>query len=379
MKKRKLGIVAIVAIVLAAAFAFMACGIAPTTSHSGRVQDGTRVVLDFNVAVATRAEYQIVRDAWNDAAGDDALAINEARARLDFRPAPIEGITSVAHGALVRPTQARAFLSNGVNMFGEIDWAETSATVVGNELAANQGFFRTNTAAHDSSDNLNTTGVIAGWLGVEGEFTTHGALQTAVNARWAYADAESDSARVARRTTMLTAIAANFISAEMRELGYNAVVFTDTQLETQGTPFPITFTQVLDADNAVVEYSAGHGTFTVTRHLRFTLNGASRVYFARVTVRGHTIETITYSTWNAAGDSYANDGTSTVFIIYGEEDHTLRPMFRRVGRENMNAGDTLVITFSDYIDGQLRTIGFYIMVGGTMVGDEISFIINRPS
>jgi len=373
MKKKKLGIVAIVAIVLAAAFAFMACGIAPTTSHSGRVQDGTRVVLDFNVTVATRAEYQIVRDAWNDAAGDDALAINEARAQLDFRPAPIAGITSVAHGALVRPTQARAFLYNGVNMFGEIDWAETSATVVSNELAANQGFYRTNTAVHDSSDNLNTTGAIAGWLGVEGEFTTHSALQTAVNARWAYAGAESGSARAARRRTMLTAIATNIVSGEMRGLGYNALVFTDTQLETQGIAFPIAFTEVRDADNAVVEYRAGHGTFTVTRHLRFTLNGAPRVYFARATIRGHAIETISYSTWNADGDNW-NNGTATVLIVYGEE-HTLRPMFRSVSRESMDAGDMPVVSYSEYIDGQLRSVGFYTMMGG----DSIDFIINRPS
>lgn len=371
---------AIIALALTAVFAFGACAIAPTTSHSGRTENGTVVVLDFDATFGTQASHRAVvaavEEIWDNAALTDAQRATRYAA-LSFWPNGAFEVTTNTFGSRERPSQVRTMLD--VNMFGEINWP--TETGVDLTRASGQGFYTINTAWNEAREPDIALDIAAGWFGLGvatveaieaagSVWTAQSLLMNALTARWdgVYGADEAaspleGSALVARRQSILNAINNNLVTAEMRDLGYSYVVDFDETLADASNGPNLWVQMERDENN---KWLVGHEFFEVTRYLRYTLTTAPRIYWAYATVRGDNIEMTGYVSWNADRDNF------TDFVAITADCDPLLPMVPVASRFGIiDAGMDQTTASSVYIGGQLRTI-FHVS------GEEIDFIISRP-
>ena len=373
---------AIIAIVLTSTIAFTACGVAtPTTRHSGYIQNGSTVVLDFDITTRTHAQYLQIRQAWNDAAvSGNSLATNQARAALAFVPNAQVGwsgmfssITGYSFSEIQLPIQARTQLS--VNMFGEPDWRQADSGQVGNELSQGQGFYITNTASTPFQYDFGTVTQIALLMGLpnHNDIITINELNNAINQLWNADDIYLSepvrtNARVANRRYIINRVNQHFITSEMLALGYE-LAMTDSQLTSTHAHWPLRF---FYAGGTRVSMES----FFVQRHLRFSLNGNPRVYLATGTIDNFSLEMEFIGSWNADGSSFAH----TVFVLAGVDNHQLRPMVRAVNRVMLDVDAASTLMSSSYINGQVHSISLTAFNDeGVRMADrfEMEFIINR--
>ena len=384
--KRKIGFLAVLAVVLVGAIGLAACGIAPTTRNSGYTESGTSVVFDFSVTVSNHANYRAVRQVWENASVEgNALATNIARANLPTRPNDSGlSLTSLDIPARAVPVQARRFFTGGVNMFGEVDFNPTNENHITNHLTIGQSFYVSNAVNIPTLDNVNTVAQVAAWMGVPTSLITGTTTATQlfghVQDRWDMEEStltgqDRADALLNRRRQMLVAINQFIVPADLRALNYE-IIFTDAALRNDFTRFPVSFSSAIIGGVSIttsvrVVFDDGWTWTWATRHLRFTLTENHRVYFAQATVNSTDVERISYVSWNADVTSVTTDSV----LILANEHGALRPMIRVVTRTELEAGDMQNQTYeSMYIDGQLRRITFTSGV----LNDTILFIIDRP-
>ena len=367
----RLGFFAMLALMLFGAFGLAACGISPTTRHNGRMQSGTVVVMDFDITAGTALSFAAAQTAWDNAGGGgNTLVAKTARAMLPFRPGS-DGLNLSFFNSydLDGATHARLFFNDGVDMFGDVNWSQTTANSVTNQLSQGQGFY---VAANATASAPTSTVIQMGsWFAIPLTIlagTSGGMFSQVVENHWDMADSSLTgvaftNALVARRRVMVAAINNFIVPLDLRVAGYS-LAFSDTQLAIPSLMFPLWIGGAFTGQDVWIN------PFTVSRFVRLTLATNPRVYFARGRVNDLTIETTHYGSWNADASGLT---TGAVFVS-STRGESLRPMVRITDRMTLELGDMPITVGSSYVDGQLYSIWFESMFDWV----ELNFIINRP-
>ena len=389
MKKRVTKIfvaLALVAVVFASVFLLSACN-AMTTRHSGRTETNSIVAFETEFNYITFEQFVELRTTWNETDEDQ-------RDYADFISGSLAGGTPTV---TVHATQRRQLFS--VDMFGDINWNTPNATNLprGAERAVGQGYFvsQTNDAllTRTGDNNLGTPEQVATALGLGAATVTTwtaGDLNTQLLNRWnatgAFAPAtvtteNQNAQRITNRTALRTALSNLILTEEERAMGY----FVFPGFTAAVSPY---------ANLATLPFSFGAGTVGATGvinlsanllRVRFIQQTVTRVYtyFAEATVNGaQSVDRVMPRVWNAQGTELLDAGTLSttnangmVTIIYGEDNHAMRPVMmtrvsNRVYDRGIQTDHNLSVT---YVGNQVRTMTPAMGVGA------INFIINRPA